>query len=379
MDYPDKLGCYRVGDLKFYCKLEAIEHMQRSGTHLHWDFNESVFSSYDWTKEPAEPILDLYRRRAEQLRAKYDYIALFYSGGADSETVLQSFVDNDIKLDEIVSYVNYEVTGERDNFLNAEIFTNVVPRVEKLQTQCPWIKHRVIDLCDLTVRHFENPALRFDWIYSMNMFFTPNNVARDDLVNKIPDWTNIVNSGKRLCILWGHDKPRLVHDNGRYCIRFLDLIDNGPTVRSIAGQQAHTDELFYWTPDLPQIMIKQAHMIKRYLENELSTSPWVSLTQSDLAFRIKDGKKWWLNNHGLHQIIYPKWNIDTFSSGKPASIFFSPRDTWFINLSQSYRAKQVWEMGIKKLWATVPAYWKNDPDDPAKGLKGCWSKSYYID
>jgi hypothetical protein len=87
MEYPDKLGCYRVGDLKFYSKLQAIEYMQKTGVHLHWDFNEAVFSSYDWTMEPQETILELYRQRAQQLRDRYDYIALFWSGGADSETV----------------------------------------------------------------------------------------------------------------------------------------------------------------------------------------------------------------------------------------------------------------------------------------------------
>ena len=92
ISYPDRLGCYRVGDLKFYSKLEAIEMHTRTGIHPHWDFNEAVFSSYDWTVEPEENILELYRQRAQQLRDKYDYIILIYSGGADSETILQSFI-----------------------------------------------------------------------------------------------------------------------------------------------------------------------------------------------------------------------------------------------------------------------------------------------
>jgi hypothetical protein len=81
----DRLGCYRVGDLKFYSKLEAIETMQQTGIHLHWDFNEAVFGCYNWKQEPVDSLSDLYRRRAQQLRDQYDYIVLCYSGGADSD------------------------------------------------------------------------------------------------------------------------------------------------------------------------------------------------------------------------------------------------------------------------------------------------------
>ena len=76
MTYQDKLGVYRVGDLKFYSKLEAIEMHTKTGIHPHWDFNEAVFSSYDWTVEPKEDLLELYKQRAEQLRNQYDYIIL---------------------------------------------------------------------------------------------------------------------------------------------------------------------------------------------------------------------------------------------------------------------------------------------------------------
>ena len=167
----DKLGCYRVGPAKFYSKLEAIEAHTKTGIHPHWDFNEEVFSSIDWTKEPSETILELYGQRAKQLREKYDYIALMYSGGADSDTVLCSFLDNDIKIDEVATYVNYDATGDKDNFLNAETWNVAFPRIEMLQQQYPWLKHRIIDLSDMTISEFTNPSNKFDWIYSMNMFF----------------------------------------------------------------------------------------------------------------------------------------------------------------------------------------------------------------
>jgi hypothetical protein len=375
----DKLGCYRVGPAKFYSKLEAIDAQQRTGIHLHWDFNEMVFGSIDWTVEPSETILELYRQRAQQLRDQYDYIALMYSGGADSETVLGSFLDNDIKIDEVATYINYDATGDKDNFLNAELWNAALPRTQYLQQQYPWLKHRVIDLTQMTLEQFSNPANRFDWIYNMNMFFTANNVARDNLALKVRDWADIIHSGKKFCVLWGHDKPRIYHENDRFSFRFMDYIDNGPTVRSLAGQQPYANELFYWTPDLPKIMVKQGHLVKNYLNANLDSSPFISQKSTDLAYKTLNGKKYWLSNDGLHSVIYPHWNINTFSVGKPNSILFSPRDQWFMELEESNSARHVWQMGIQKLWQMLPDYWKNDCDDPSHGLKACVSPHYYLE
>jgi len=44
----------------------------------------------------------LYALRARQLREKYDYLVLYFSGGADSTNILKTFIDNNIFLDEIV-------------------------------------------------------------------------------------------------------------------------------------------------------------------------------------------------------------------------------------------------------------------------------------
>ena len=379
MEYPDKHGVYRVGDLKFYSKLEAIECMQKTGIHLHWDFNEAVFDSYNWTVEPTENILKLYCQRAQQLRDKYDYIILMYSGGADSATVLESFVDNDIKLDEVVSHINYNATGDKSSWMNTEVFNVAAERMEQVKQKYPYIKYRLLDLTELILDHFQENKTNFDWIYKSNMYLNPNCACKESLPLKIKEWADIIHSGKKLCMLWGHDKPRIHYDNGRFSMRFIDFIDSGPTVKSIAGQQPYTDELFYWTPDLPNLVIKQAHLIKNYLSTpEVNKLPFISTEKSDLAFITIKNKKYWLSNHGMHKLIYPNWNIDTFAIGKNSSIIFTPRDSWFFNLEQSHQAKKTWQVGLEKFWQVIPDYWKNNTKDLSKSIKACWSKHYYL-
>jgi hypothetical protein len=379
-EYPDKLGCYRVNGLKFYSKLEAIDVHSKTGIHPHWDFNEAVFNSYDWTKEPETSLQELYQQRAQQLREKYDYIVLMFSGGADSTNVLKTFINNDIKIDEVVSYMAYESNRDKDAFFNAEIFRVSIPLAEQLKIEYPWLKHRVIDLTEFMAEHFKKKNNKFEWIYDMNSCFSPNNSCKESLPLKIKEWADIIHSGKKFCVLWAHDKPRIWHVDGRFLFRFIDVIDNAATVKSISGKQPYTDELFYWTPDLPEILIKQGHVIKQYLSQpNVEKLPFVSKIKSDLAFKQVNGVNYWLSNHGVHSLIYPGWNIKTFTNGKASSAIFTERDSWFFNLSKTLDIRKNFFDGLDVLWQMIPDYWKNNPADIKEGIKGCWSRDYFLE
>ena len=97
----DKFGYYSVGDIKTFSKIEAIELGKKIKRWPRWDFNDSIFGHYDWTTPSSLSLKELYRRRAQQIREKYDYVVIWYSGGADSFNVLDSFLSNGIKVDEI--------------------------------------------------------------------------------------------------------------------------------------------------------------------------------------------------------------------------------------------------------------------------------------
>lgn len=379
MTYQDKLGVYRVGNLKFYSKLEAIEEMSRTGIHLHWDFNEAVFSSYNWTVEPLIPLEELYRQRAQQLRDQYDYIILMYSGGADCENILQTFVKNDIKLDEVTSFINYNATGDKNSWLNEEIFKTAVPTIQHIQSKHQNIRHRIIDITQWQTDYFSKTSSRYDWIYQTNYAFNPNVAARGDWISKTKDLVDLLYTGKKICVVWGIDKPRIVHTNKGLSLRFLDMIDSAAVVPSIRGEQAYTDELFYWTPDLPELIIKQAHIVKQYISGDVHTLPYITQIKSDLAFRNVDNKKYWLSREGMHRLIYPDWVPGRIECGKTPSLIFSNRDQWFFNMENENTIKKNWSTGLDKLWKMLPDYWKNDPNDISKSVKGCWSKDYYLE
>jgi hypothetical protein len=371
---------YRVGNMHFYSKMEAIEMHAKTGIHPHWDFNESVYSNYDWSKEPTETLSELYKQRAQQIRNKYDYVVLWYSSGADSDNILRSFLDNNIHLDEAVSFYNFEATGNRNDFFNGEIFNVAAPLIQQYKEKYPHLKYRVIDVCNTQIEQFNRSDWKFDWIYNMNAIFNPNAVARNYLRDSVTEWQDMINSGKKVGFVWGMDKPRLHLIDGKYALRFVDLIDcavNPDQQRK--NKPGHYDELFYWSPDFPKIPIKQAHVIMNYLKNSNKTSPWMTTENSGLGWIENQGKKFYISSTGVNSLIYPRYEFRLANETKPPSVLWTPRDIWFYNLKESDVGSQVWHAGIEKLWQMVPDYWKNNPDDMLKGFKLCLSKPYFLE
>jgi len=160
---PDKFGFYQVGDRKTYRKLEALDWFNQTGIAPRWNFNDEVFSQYDWTTEPDIDLWELYKERARQIRNAYDYCVIFYSGGSDSHNLLNAWIDADCKIDEIATTWNYKTTGELYNHQNAEITHVVLPDIKALQNKGYDFKFRLIELPEMSLKLFDDWQLNFEY------------------------------------------------------------------------------------------------------------------------------------------------------------------------------------------------------------------------
>jgi hypothetical protein len=378
----DKFGYYRVGDLKTYSKLEAIELHARTGNHPEWVFNEAVFDSYNWQVEPQENLQTLYRQRAEQIRKKYDYLVLMYSGGADSSNILDTFVNNNIKLDECASFWALDADKDKDSHFSTEVAQVAIPRMRSL----PNIQHRLLDLSEIMNQVYTNNDVKFDWIYFMNTYFSPNNYVRSHLRRLVPAYKALIDSGKSVCFIWGAEKPRVHQVDGKYCVRFQDLVDNvvSPWQQQnpVAGEY---DELFYWSPDFVTGLIKQSHHIMRYLKQAPIDNVNFSSTNQRYNYgsTVRDGQTWYLTADGINQLLYSTWDIKTISVGKPRSPIWSNRDDWFFKTIGWSEAGRNFLNGITKLdqvlTNNLDGYWKNHKEDIVAGVKGCLSRPYFLE
>ena len=379
----DQFGFYQVGDFKTYSKIEAIELHRLTGHHPHWNFNEEIFSAYDWTQEPLETIDELYARRARQIRDNYDHVVLLFSGGADSTNILKTFVNNNIPFEEILTFNYRGVDPNPDSMFHSELNKVTYPKIEQLQAQGVKFYHRDFDLSAIAHELLTTQSYQLTRGYYASTFFGTSHLAKTYIRERTLDYQRLADAGRRVVFVWGAEKPRLYQVNGRYCLRFLDLIDTSVSPRTqFLARENEYDEIFYWSPNSVDIMAKQGHMLKRffktyelynqdryYSEDIVKLPPLEKIFDSDLT---EDRLTY---RDLINKIIYPDWNVNTFSIGKPTTLILSKRD-------DQWNKDTIFRKHTDRLVQhinSIPDYWKNDPKDIFKGVKLCISPPYYLE
>jgi hypothetical protein len=339
-----KLGYYTVGNSVFFSKVQALIESTKTGEFPHWNFNNDVYALQNWEHEPKANLKELYRLRAQQLREKYDYIRVEASGGSDSTQVIFNFLLNGLHVDEIV--FRYPKAGEKDLPVTANVFKTentlseyefaTKPLLNWIATNYPKVKITVHDYsADMLVDEDRDES----WVYSAKEFLQPGHVT------KFPNYQTIehkylADTGKSICVLYGIDKPKMCIKDGEWYLYFMDFQANyaNPDVGDYTNI---TNEYFYWTPDFPEISVKQAHIVRN----------WFNMPANrHLQYLAR-----WPNHSVAHRtayenllkpLIYPDYDPMTFQVNKPGSNFYSEMDHWFYENFQGHKLYSSWQAGI---------------------------------
>ena len=367
-------GHYIVGWKLFFNKIEALQYASHTGFTIRWSFNDDVYSSMDWTIPIEKSLKELYKERAQQLREQYDWIVLHFSGGQDSIAMLHAFIDNGIHLDQIsiqapesMRQFSNGTTTTFDNFW-AELDYQSIPYLKKHSAQLSKTKIEIFDS--------SKSASLFDtenWtdILAPSTSFHIGLIARamcqytDKYVMKLSE------QGKKSCQLMGIDKPK-VHINGDdyYCLfSDQDAYHIPPARTELLGHyEQSTVEFFYWTPSLPQIVIKQAQEIKL----ACITNPMVkkifagTLSENIATFRPL-----------MQSIIYDVNHACDFQTDKSPTATNTPsQHRWFFEGEPEHRVRNynyAIGMAFNKI---LPKYFINE--DSNAGLNPAYSKFYKL-
>jgi hypothetical protein len=366
---PDKFGYYDVGGVKTYSKLEAIELQKSTNQFPEWHFNREVLDTVNWTKEPAVDLWELYKARARQIRNSFDYVVLFYSGGSDSFNMIDSWISADCKIDEIATWCNDKASRNKQDLMNSEIYLAALPEIKRFSNRADF-NFRLIDISDLTAKI----SAQEDLLYLYSSVFSPHRMAAAHLRQHVKEYADLIAQGKKLCFVWGKDKPQMFYDERGHYVQFFDINDDCVSALSqINYHQGWYDELFYWTPDMPEITIKQAHILKRFLDNCHDPRYYMD-DRGPFGYNPKINKH--LSSHTLRRLIYPTWNPNTFISGKTPNKIFSVRDQWLWDSNLEYKDRT--KSQILLFLDSVGDYWLNDPNNKFKGVKRHASPRYYI-
>jgi hypothetical protein len=106
-------------------------------------------------------------------------------------------------------------------------------------------------------------------------------------VGKIPHINKLIESGKRIALVYGTDKPIIkIAPNGDM---FFVFGDGGINYLNMPDSRSYPNVdrvLFYWSADLPEMLVKQAHVVARVVRSpgfEDIFRNEVVLSQKDMA------------------------------------------------------------------------------------------------
>jgi len=338
-NYNRKLGYYQLGNDEYEYAIEAIM-ASRGDQHVKFKFNNDFFSQVDWTVEPSETLSELYAQRARQLRERYDHLVLSYSGGSDSWTILNTFLTNGIKLDEITSYGPREATKS----------FRIDPT--NFDYENAWQEYKLVlekDLQYLTTHHPDIKISFSDWSQNTNNIefkdgwqHTQSTILAGNPSNKFyaPNLTDSIDRFKNIGWVLGIEKPRVCYRDGRYYMFFLDYVSH--YVNDNESQRGHfwTPEFFYWAPESERILRKQAHTIKRFYQQNPQLLPYISWPPSNPKY----GQ---LYESIVKPLIYPNWDLTKYQANKPmGNEYYMGWDTVLWHHNPNLR--EHWIGGVKE-------------------------------
>lgn len=283
---------YQIHNQKFSTKLFALYARSKSqNKHIIWNFPnwENALSKIDIFKEPEESLQDLYLQRAIQLRNEYDYLILYYSGGEDSNQILETFMLNGIFIDEIVIFEKHDNTVKdnmNDDFQISMLFPEFyessksgIPQAKfYTETFSPRTKITVVNnIYELNQKYWKNLDKNDlkNHMRACNLGINYRLLYRSkDLTTINPEWKSLLNN-KKVGHIYGKEKVRLSYDDVGFFIYMSDVnvVEYIDLYYLTSNKNLPNNmELFYVHPDFVKIQIKQAHEIIKKIPKEKISS-----------------------------------------------------------------------------------------------------------
>jgi hypothetical protein len=348
------LGYYKAhiasGAKVFTSKMQALLYASSAGsTNVTYHYYDQVWdASLKMYKHNPSTILEkMYKTRALQIRETYDYLVLNFSGGVDSTTILETFIKNNIKLDEI--YVRWprrlvdackyvpDINDRRATNMLSEWDFSIKPKLDWVREHHPEIKIVIDDWID-TVKQVN---ITEELLYKQNHNFGIANFGFSEVVSE----TAIANGnkGKRVANIFGIDKPILTYnpDTDKFATCFPDL-----TIMAAGNQHSHNKlEVdsrvnFYYSAEYPDLTLARAHAVALYVRHNPHLKKLIDSNVRKTATHDKKLEMFFEFDKVVNSICYPNWDHNTFQVAKPDN-FNKIYHPWFHYLYTSDEFKDI--------------------------------------
>ena len=317
-------GYYQVGDRIFSSKTGALLHASSTKQDLSWHFAKEEFAKVNWRQKMGLDLRALYRMRAQQLREKYSYLMLCWSGGADSTTMLLAFLNNGIRLDEVIIWWPYSMMRGKYNVsfdrsaknIISEWDLSIFPQMQALKSRFPNQKFTVLDESfDCMPEDRDDTMLLAD--HCPNFFTVQRYRGLDSFGLERHSLY------RDAAMILGVGPCPLVRIDQYLCMYPADV---GTVVRSsYVERYGRRTEWFFTTPEFPELAREQAHaMLEHFQEHPKDTQAlqyWTMNQDKNLTYQSSGYPE---NLRMIYKkTVYPDYDSSTFQVRKPSD--------WIVN------------------------------------------------
>lgn len=248
-------------------------------------FDNYKFKRY--TPEPDQSSLFL-ERRIRQLRDKYNYIRLWFSGGKDSTLALSTAIKNNVHIDEIVIHRRFckKGAGWVSEFHQAHEIEGSA--IKYLNANKDKLTNTKISFIDVDDKEFEVVFRDPEWYKYTNEYFfsisyTPNMFYR--YVN--PEF-GILSEPENRVDLCGGGAPAVWQNKGNKNWHFCFSDTNFVTVHSSpTGNSQYED--FLTSEDMPELTEYYVNtVIESYIKDGVTSETWSILNSAQLQRNVRD-------------------------------------------------------------------------------------------
>lgn len=333
-------GYWQVNDRYFFDKRECLKYASNiKNYNVSFHFFDDIYQSIDWSTESEKSLDQLYLDRAIQLREKYDYLIIQFSGGSDSMNILDTFLNNNIRVDEIVTHYPVSAieklyhTFDKNNYTNKNLIfeykTSAEPKLKKVAQSHPNIKISVLDYTDRAIEMCVNNLMYTTPLSGINN--SPSLAGHNmlgELMKKRSD------SKGKVAAISGVDKPRMgFNPRSKIIGTWFDDIStpwNNYSGNPFNGFKPKI-EYFYYTLDMIDIWKKQCLIMKRLMDPIVRSDPRPDFYNQIHYQSFKGNEVFRIHHNHFKKVLYSVWDTSIYQAGKPSGYWYAEAAQWFFD------------------------------------------------
>lgn len=352
-----KYGYWKSNNLEFLNKVDALIYASKNNSKVKFAYHDEVWKKFNKNLLGKVSLNQLYKEQAQRLRDKYKHLILYYSGGADSHNILMTYINNNIKLDEIVvkwpkTLVDGKLYTPNTNdrtYRNiwSEWNYSVKPTLEWLREHHPEIKITMKDYTEsLTAKNLESEI-------------EVSNHTRGGMLLSFTKKEQTYGK-KEIGHIFGIDKPNLVAIGLDVYMIFNDLAISMTYSERPDDVDPDVVECFYWDPDFPLLTFEMAYQTSEYFNINKDKRKFLLgydgdelVQQKYTGMHLLTSVLTQVQNNVVKSACYDTWDYSRFQADKSVSPTRQDKWFWFFESPEFFSLRDVFISNIKSTTSQI--------------------------